>query len=288
VGGGPDFVFSNLELNQRLDLAAQQIAPGITFAQLGVPPGTDFASFRISGSDFSLAGHVGILIKATDTLSFGARYLSRHTIRSDELALESTQIATGLRTAIPLPGIPAGTSIDTLLAPQFATDGRLSNQSAATKLTVPDQFVAGVAIRPAARLQLLADYQFTTWSVFESLEFTAERGLSELIVKNYRNTHGVRIGADYAVTDRVALRGGFLAHQAAAPDGSVTPDLPEGARVEYTAGFGARLSDRFGFDVAYQYIKQEDRNGRVLLTGPDTGTYSFHANLVGATISARF
>jgi long-chain fatty acid transport protein len=288
VGGGADFVFSNLELNQRVDLATQQLAPGITFAQIGVPPGTDFANVKISGSDFGLAGHVGILIKADEKLSIGARYLSRHTISREDLAFASEQIPTGLRTPIPLPGIPAGTPIDTLLAPQFAAGGRLSNQSARTELTVPDQFVAGVAIMPIAQLKLLVDYQFTTWSVFEGLEFTTDRGLTELIVKNYRDTSGVRIGVDYGVTDRVALRGGFVTHQAAAPDGSVTPDLPEGARREYTAGLGARFSRRLDVDIAYQYIDQEDRNGRVLLTGPDTGTYAFHANLFGATVTVRF
>jgi long-chain fatty acid transport protein len=288
IGGGPDFVFSNLELNQRVDLAAQQLAPGITFAQLGVPPGTDFANFKISGSDFSLAGHVGILVKANEKLSFGARYLSRHTIKRHDLTLESTQIPTGLGTPIPLPGIPAGTAIDTLLAPQFAAGGRLSRQSAATELTVPDQFVAGVAVMPAAHLQLLFDYQFTTWSVFKNLEFTTEHGLSEIVVKNYRDTSGVRIGVDYGVTDRLEIRGGFVAHQAAAPDGSVTPDLPEGARMEYTGGLGARLNNHFGIDVAYQHIKQDDRNGRVQLTGPDTGVYAFHANLFGATAVIRF
>jgi len=288
IGGGPDFVFSNLELNQRVDLAAQQLVPGITFAQLGVPLGTDFANFKISGSDFSLAGHVGILVKANDKLSFGGRYLSRHTIKRDDLTLESTQVPTGLRTPIPLPGIPAGTPVDTLLASQFAPGARLSSQSAATSLTVPDMFVAGVAVKPAAHLELLVDYQFTTWSVFENLQFTTEHGLNETVVKNYRDTSGIRIGIDYGVNDRVALRGGFLAHQAAAPDGSVTPDLPEGARTEYTAGLGARLNNRFGVDFAYQYINQEDRNGRVLLTGPDTGTYAFHANLFGATVNFRF
>jgi len=288
VGGGLDFVFSNLELNQRVDLATQQLAPGITFAQLGVPPGTDFANFKISGSKFGMAGHVGVLIKADEKLSFGARYLSRHTLKADDLTLESAQVPTGLRTPIPLPGIPAGTPIDTLLAPQFAAGGRLSNQTASTQITVPDQFVAGVAIRPTQRLTLLADYQFTTWSVFESLAFTTERGLNELIVKNYRDTSGIRIGVDYGFTERVALRGGFVTHQAAAPDGSVTPDLPEGARLEYTAGVGARLNRRFAVDFAYQYIDQEDRNGRVLLTGPDTGTYAFHANLFGATVTVGF
>jgi long-chain fatty acid transport protein len=288
IGGGPDFVLSNLELHQRVDLATQQLAPGISFAQIGVPPGTDFANFEINGSDTSLAGHVGVLVKATEKVSFGARYLSRHTIKRDDLEFDSQQIPTGLKTPIPLPGIPAGTPIDELLAPQFAAGGRLSDQQAETALTVPDQFVAGVAILPMERLKLLVDYQFTTWSVFENLEFTTERGLDEVIVKNYRDTSGVRIGVDYGVNGRFALRGGVLAHQAAAPDGSVTPDLPEGARVEYTAGLGARLSRHLAIDLAYQFIDQEEREGRVLLSGPDTGTYAFHANLFGASAIVRF
>ena len=288
IGGGPDLVISRLELNQRVDLAAQSLAPGITFAQIGVPPGTDFADVRISGSDFNLAAHIGLLVRVSDTVSFGARYLSRNTISRDDLTLESQQIATGLRTPVPLPGIPQGTPIDALVAPVFDPGGRLANQEAATELTLPDQFVAGVAIQPTTRLTLLADYQLTTWSVFENLEFTTTNGLSELVVKNYRNTNGLRLGADYRATDRLAVRAGFLAHQAAAPDGSVTPDLPEGARLEYTAGLGARLNDRFSVDVAYQYIDQETRTGRTLLSGPDTGSYAFHANLFGVSLVLRF
>src|SRR5262249_30908340 len=152
-------------------------APGITFAQLGVPLGTDFANFKISVSDVGIAGHVGVLVKASEKLSIGARYLSRHTINRDDLAFESSQVPTGLRTPVPLPGIPAGTPIDALLARQFAGTGRLANQSAATELTEPDQFVAGVAIMPTSALKLLVDYQFTTWSVFDTLDFTTERGL---------------------------------------------------------------------------------------------------------------
>jgi len=288
IGGGPDLVFSRLELNQRVDLAVQSLAPGLTFAQIGVPPGTDFADVEISGTDFTLAGHIGVLARVTDTVSFGARYLSRHTISRDDLTVDSHQIATGLRTPVPLPGVPQGTPIDALLAPLFMPGGRLANQEAATELTVPDQFVAGVAIQPTPRLTLLADYQLTTWSVFENLAFTTTNGLSELVVKNYRNTSGVRVGADYRATDRVTIRAGIVAHQAAAPDGSVTPDLPEGARVEYAAGLGARMNEQFSVDVAYQYIDQETRDGRTLLSGPDTGSYGFHANLFGVSLLMRF
>src|SRR5215510_1810340 len=91
IGGGPDLVFSTLELNQRVDLAVQSLAPGITFAQIGVRPSTDFANVKISGGDFNLAAHIGVLATVNDTVSFGARYLSRHTIESDDLTLESRQ-----------------------------------------------------------------------------------------------------------------------------------------------------------------------------------------------------
>ena len=147
IGGGPDVVFSTIELNQRADLATQQLAPGITFAQIGVPLGTDFANFKISGSDVGMAGHVGVLITANEKLSFGGRYLTRHKIKPADLSFESSQIPTGLRTPVPLPGIPAGTPIDALVAPQFAPGGRLANQRAGAVLTVPDLFVAGVAIK---------------------------------------------------------------------------------------------------------------------------------------------
>jgi long-chain fatty acid transport protein len=288
IGGGPDLVFSNLELNQRVDLAEQSLAPGITFGQIGVPPGTDFADFKISGHDVTLAGHIGLHARVNDRVSLGARYLSRHTISRDDLTLETQQIATGLRTPVPLPNIPQGTPIDSIVAPLFAPGGRLANQEASVELTIPDQFVAGVAFAATERLTLLADYQLTNWSVFENLSFTSTNGLSELVVKNYEDTSGVRVGAEYRATDRLAIRGGFLAHQAAAPDGSVTPDLPEGARVEYTAGVGARLNERFSLDVAYQYIDQETRDGRTRLSGPDTGRYGFHAHLFGASFVARF
>jgi len=288
VGGGADLAFSTLQLKQRIDLATRPLSAGLTFAQIGVPPGTDFANLDISGWDFGIAEHFGVLVTANEKLSLGARYLTRLRIQARNLKLESAQIPTGLRTPVALPGLPAGTPIDTVLAPQFSGNGPLTNQDATIEFVVPDEFVAGVAVKPAEHLTLLADYQFTRWSLFDRLQLSTERGLEETLVKNFRDTSGVRAGVDYGVTDSVVVRGGVVAHQAAAPDGSVTPDLPEGARVEYTAGVGVRVNPRFAVDLAYQYIGQEDRNGRVLPTGPDTGIYTFHANLFGATLVMGF
>ncbi len=55
--------------------------------------------------------HVGILLQATDKLSFGVRYLSRQKIEIDDGNASFSQINTGivLPNANPL-GLPAGSS----------------------------------------------------------------------------------------------------------------------------------------------------------------------------------
>ncbi|MCU0257188.1 MAG: outer membrane protein transport protein [Vicinamibacterales bacterium] len=288
IGAGLDITYSRLELNQRVDLSTQQLAPGVTFGMLGVPRFTEFADFRISGHKLTFGGNVGVILNPDGPVSFGARYLTRQTIEADDLDLETRQIATGLRTPVPLPGIPAGTPIDALLAPQFQAGGRLSNQGAATELTLPDQLAVGIAFRPTQTVKVLADYWWTNWSEFESLEFVTENGLEEVIDKQYEDSAAFRFGVDVEASDTMTLRGGLVLHDAAAPDGSITPDLPEGGRWLVSAGLGVRVSSSVRMDLAYMYLRQQDREGRTQLTGPDTGTYTFNANLFGASLVWRF
>lgn len=288
IGAGLDIAYNNLELKQRLDLSTQQLAPGLTFGAIGVPRFTDFADFRIKGHKVTMGAHLGVLVNPDGPVSFGARYMTRQKIDADDLELETRQIATGLRTPVPLPGIPAGTPIDALLAPQFQAGGRLSNQGAVTELTLPDQVAVGLAFKPTERVKVLADYWWTNWSQFETLEFRTENGLEEIIDKQYENTNAFRFGLDMTATETLTVRGGFILHDAAAPDGAITPDLPEGGRWLVTGGLGLNVSKSMRMDLAYMYLKQEERDGRTQLTGPDTGVYTFHANLFGATLVWRF
>ena len=71
--------------------------------------------------------------------------------------------------------------------------------------------------------------------------------------------------------------------------------FPEAARTEFTAGFGSRINERFGFDLAYQYIDQADRQGRsgdggleAPTAAQNNGVYTFQANLVGITLTYSF
>ncbi len=283
VGGGVDITYLNVELRQRLDLAPVAI-PGTpyTFGQVGVPAGTDFADLQLKGHAWHAGYHVGVQVKANDRVSFGARFLSQQVVGITNGAIRTTQIDTGLS----LPPTLGGYPIDPLLAPLFATGGQLSNQSATSSIPLPSQFVAGVAYKVMPQVEVFADYQFTHWSAFAVLPIDGEY-LSESITESYKNVSGVRLGTEIGLGKRAVVRGGVNLHGAAAPDQTVTPNLPEGSRREFNVGLGYQLTRSLRFDAAYMYLYQPDRAGR---TGamPNNGIYSFDANLLSASVSFMF
>jgi long-chain fatty acid transport protein len=143
---------------------------------------------------------------------------------------------------------------------------------------------------------LLGDYQWVNWSEFGrvELDFANPATPDQTLRENYRDTSGVRLGVDWTASERWTLRGGYVYHEAAAPDETVTPLLPEGSRNEFTAGVGFQVSNKVRLDVAYQFVKQNDRRGRVREMGPsetaaevNTGTYESRAHLFGATITLQ-
>ena len=299
VGVGVDIVYLKVQLRQRVDLSTQKLTgTPYTFAQyFGVPAGTDFADVDLQGHNWSVGYHLGLQIKATDKISFGARYLSGQNVEVPDGVLNTTQIKTGLATTKPLPGIPVGTPMDAILAGQFAAGAALeSGQTGKTTLPLPSQLAIGTALQVAPRVKLLFDYRFVNWSAFDELVIEKENSAQPtVVVESYRNAHAFHFGGDISVTPRFDLRAGFFATTAAAPDQTVTPNLPEGARQNYSVGFGAKLSKSVRLDFAYQYLRQGERAGRttdggmaVPTTEVNNGVYRFHANLLGLMLGLAF
>ena len=306
-GIGFDLTSSTVELKQRVDLANQLVpgGGGITFANLGIAYGTDFANVQLAGNDLSLGFHLGAIARITDQLSFGIRYLSKQTVEVDNGQATISQVATGDTLGYPLPTssgiIPAGTPIDALVAPLFQPGGPLVDQAGTATLPYPAQLNMGLTFQATDKLKLLGDVGIQYWSVWQTLPITFSLLGEKTLVEDYVNTTSWRLGAEYKVGKKSTARLGFIAHNAAAPDQTVTPNLPEAPRTEFSAGFGSHLSERFGFDLAYQYIDQADRQGRSGdgCTGAVTpcpaptaalndGLYTFQANLVGITLTYSF
>ena len=301
VGAGIDLTYLNVELRQHVDLSVQPftILPNgtvLTFAQLNlvcpaavcgtVPAGTDFADVHLAGHAWHAGFHLGVQAKVNDKVSVGARFLSEQTVDVTNGAITTTQISVP---GVQVPNVLSpGTFIpvDTALAPQFGSGGKLSNQSASTSIPLPAQFVAGVAVQALPAVKVFMDYQFTHWSAFGVLPINGQY-LVESVTESYNNTNGVRIGTEISLTKEAVVRGGINLHGAAAPDQTVTPNLPEGSRREFSVGVGYKLTDRVRFDAAYMYLYQPDRAGR---TNPTTnnGVYSFRAHLLSASATILF
>jgi long-chain fatty acid transport protein len=300
VGAGLDVTYLNVQLRQRLDLSTQLLPPlpgvpsGATFALLGVKPGSDFADLSLKGHAWHAGYHLGLLIKATPHVALGARFLSGQEVKVENGSITTMQIGTPYRLPFAVGELPAGTPLDLLLKGEFAAGQPLGNQTATTSLPLPAQAVFGAAFQITPKFKILADYQFTNWSSFKELPINGQF-LQNVVVESYRDTHGLRLGTEIGLGDRSVLRAGVDIHTAAAPDQTVTPNLPEGWRQEYAVGFGRKLWERMRFDVAYMRLVQPERAGRTTNGGKqvptaadNNGIYRFDANLLSAAVTFRF
>jgi long-subunit fatty acid transport protein len=154
---------------------------------------------------------------------------------------------------------------------------------------MPEQLTGGIMVMPVDRLKLLFDVWWTNWKVFDTLSIITANLPQNNLPENFGGTTSWRYGAEYEVSPTAVVRAGYLFHNAAEPKGSVTPNLPEGSRAEFTLGIGAKLGSGLHGDLAYQYINQQNRRGRTVPFGqPDNGLYTFKANLFGAMLTYTF
>jgi long-chain fatty acid transport protein len=296
VGGGLTIGISSVELNRREDLARVPLAgvPGLTFGAL-VDPQTDFENTQLKSSGATGVGvNLGVLVKVNERVRAGGRYLTQVTM-SYEGDVTFTPLSSNYSVTKPNPlGLPVGTPIDPFVAQVQAA---LQNQPGNTEIALPAQLQMGVSVDATPRLKIAGDYQWIDWSAFDSvtLDFANPIPPDELLVQNYSDTSGIRLGAQFALRPMFRLSGGYFYNQAAAPDETVTPVLPEAQRNHFTAGFGWDLGPRITIDTAYQFVRTDDRRGRVVDAAPgslptvalNSGVYRSRGDLLGITFTYR-
>jgi long-chain fatty acid transport protein len=301
IGAGFDFVLGSVELNQMLDLSEQAAPPpappGTTLGELGIPFHTQFANTQIKATNATgFGGNFGVLVTPATGVSIGARYMTR--VKLDYSGTADFEPApTGIRLPPGNPfGAPAGASLDAVLAGLGIFESVLVDQGGDASITMPDQISLGIAVSPTAKFTVMAEWQWVHWSLFDTLRLDFETLPDKVIAENYEDTNGFRFGFEWDAVRNLTFRGGYLHHEGAAPPETVTPLLPEGSRNEFTGGLGIRLTDRLAADLAYQYINQNKRRGRVREPLPGTapsvdlnsGLYRFNAHLFGATLRWHF
>ena len=150
-------------------------------------------------------------------------------------------------------------------------------------LRLPAQLGLGVAVTPLPKLLLTADANWVQWSSIQQLLFElnpAPPTGNQPSIKNWEDRWNVRVGAEYGVTEMLAVRAGFVYDPTPSPEETLAPDLPDADRLKFSLGAGYTLS-AFRLDAGYQLVLLQDKRSTF---EPLPGTYSGMAHVLGLTL----
>lgn len=304
IGGGPVIGHSTVELSQSLDLSQQHISPTMTFANLGIPQGTEFGRAFLKGNAMAYGFHVGVHGKVGENIQVGARYLSALTFKYDNADAHFVQLATNLvvpdsATGANLGGAPAGTPYDIILAGQFRTGGVLVPQKVATAITHPAQFEGGIGYTAPTGTLLSFDYAYIFWNKFKELPVNFKgpaSASSRTLIEDYGNSSAYRFSAEQKFSRywNITGRAGFSLTKTPVPDVTVTPLLPDMDRRNFAAGVGLPFGHRYNLDFGYLHVDTQGRRGRIVertstsqtAAQLNSGFYRLNANILSLSLKA--
>jgi long-chain fatty acid transport protein len=315
IGGGPIFGHSHVELIQALDLSEQATTtPNVTLGNLGIARRTEFARANLEGTATGFGAHAGLFGKPTPAWTVGIRYLTQIRFKYDGAEAVFTQTPTGivLPPANPICSQPAASrpafcadandivTIDSdLIAPLFASGGRLEAQGVETQIDHPAQVQAGFGYSGFPNWLLSADYSWTGWRSFKELPITflgAANASNRVLIEDYTNTSAIRLSAQRSFTGGAQLRFGFSGVASAAPDETVTPLLPEQDRAYLSIGGAYPLTSRITVEGAYLNVMAPGRRGRIVerplrtqtAASLNTGVYELDAHVFSISLKANY
>jgi long-chain fatty acid transport protein len=246
IGGGVQVVYSTVDLERDIAL-----------------PSGAYGKSKLGGDGWGVGGNIGVQVDAVrDVLSFGAHYRSA-------VALDYNGNAS-------FDGIPA------------SLGGTLHDQPASTRVVMPDSFAFGVAFRPIKKLLFDLDVVYYGWSHVQSVDLVfpndASKTLNQSQPKGWDGTVQVHLGTEYAFNDTWRIRGGVMYDPSPSPQNTMTPDIPDGDRVNIAFGGSWRHKSGIYVDLAYEGVILLDSTS----TAPQLpGTYSGTANIVALAVGYR-
>ncbi|MEX1003584.1 MAG: outer membrane protein transport protein [Crocinitomicaceae bacterium] len=234
IGIGAGFVYSYGKVNLQKDLPLQD--------QDG-----EYAHVELAGSGHGFGYNVGLYFEPTKRLSFGITYRSQVDMN-----------------------ITSGTATFTVPA---SVDEKFPSGSFTSSLPLPQVLTFGLGVQANEKLALALDANYVGWNAYDTLAFDYENNTESLedtkSARNYENTIAVRMGGQYKFTPKISARLGLAFAITPVQDGYVTPETPDANRINYTAGFGYKLNDKFQFDLSllFTQVKRTDTNLETGLSG---------------------
>jgi len=258
VGAGVDWMYGKATLEQT------PWNPAL------IPAGQNGNAFdlKLDGDGDAWGYNFGLLLKPTENFRIGANYRSPFTLKVKDGDVTVSNVSPG--------------------APAYAA---ANGTKASVTVWMPATFALGASYT-MGRLTVNADADWTFWSSYSSLPINFESSVltDSNAPKNWNDVVAARFGAEYRVSDPLALRVGFAYDPTPVPSETMGPELPDADRLNYMAGVGLKFGP-LTIDVAGMYVDKFDRTvnnqNNARLTGFN-GTWKGDTWLASLDVGYRF
>lgn len=254
IGAGLTYVVGSVNLQRAVPVQNQNGTEG---------------GIELDGSaDPAFGFNAGVYFQPTEQLSFGLNYRSQVDLKVNEGDVTFSNIP-----AAASANFPNGTTFN-------------------AELPMPSTLSFGVGFKPSQSLTLAADVSYVGWDAYKSLRFDFSQNVagqpSSEAARNYDNAFIYRIGAEYNVTESLALRGGAYLDKTPVQDGYLTPETPDADSRGLSAGIGYSVSESISIDASFLYINKKERTDASNLSGGIAGTYKSVAYIPGIGLNFKF
>lgn len=257
VGAGIDYMFGKAKLART------------SVINNGTP--LNLYNLDMKGDGDAWGYNFGLLLTPSPNWKVGFSYRSPFNLTIKDGDVDITNISTAaILAAGGAPGTYAGivkpAGMDNT-STSFSTKG-------STTLRLPATAALGIAYL-RDRLTVEADLDITFWHSYKRLDIDIHQQGALLAdinsTRNWNDVAAFRIGAEYRVTDPLALRAGFVYDPTPVPAETMDAFLPDATRLNYTVGAGYKYKN-WTFDGSYLYVDKQDRTVNNQ-TGPVSVSY---------------
>lgn len=262
IGGGPDFVYSSVDLIQGLYPFK---GPGSTGPEVG------FAELE-GGSGIAVGFSASAMYK-TERAAIGLMYRHKVTNKYDEGDAKFTYFE----------------DAEDQNALAFAKQN-IRDQKVNTEITFPNFLSFGAYYLLTPQLGVEVDVMWFGWKVVDELALDFETLPTTVLNLDYENSWQLRVGAHYEVTEKLSFRAGYIYDQTPQPVKSMGPLLPDANRNDFSLGLGYNFG-RVHADVGYMLVNFVERSTVEDGVGQNEnsfdGTYNSDAHLFFISLGVK-
>ncbi len=173
--------------------------------------------------------------------------------------------------------------------------------NASYKVTMPQSVTLGYSFKPSNKLIINFDLEWTDWSRTEQsiISFPDANTNQALILatnnpqsRDWKSVWSEALGAEYAATDSLRLRLGYVHHQSPIGNDTWDTSFPDATSNSVTTGFGYDLTQSLVLDFAYVAVFYDTRKvSNTVDSGFGAnlnGTYDQFVNISTATLTYKF